>query len=73
LQETEEKQKSAQPIAAQRIDGFLKFATLLQQRYPKSPEITPNYGKSGGSKSTGKAKEKIPQSLAALRDFHGGR
>ena len=63
------KHKVPQTIAAQWVDGFLKFATLLQQRHPKSPEITTNHGKLKGLKK----QEKIPQSLAAQRDFHGGR
>lgn len=50
--------------AAQWFGPFFKFATLLQQEGRKTPENTPNYGKSKGPKLPEKGKEK---SLKALR------
>ena len=58
------KQKSGETVVPQRISGFLEFATLLQQRHPKSPEITTNYVKYKGANRFEDGQEK---SLKALR------
>jgi hypothetical protein len=60
--------QSLKPIAAQLLDRFSEFTTLLPHQQSKSPLNTENYEKSNGAFDKGK----IPQSLAALRDFRGG-
>ena len=60
--------QSLKPIAAQLLDRFSEFTTLLPHQQSKSPLNTENYEKSNGAFD----KEKIPQNLAVPRDFHGG-
>ena len=55
--------QSLKPIAAQLLDRFSEFITLLPHQQSKSPLNTENYEKSNGAFDKGK----IPQSLAALR------
>ena len=60
--------QSLKPIAAQLLDRFSEFITLLPHQQSKSPLNTENYEKSNGAFDKGK----ILQSLAVPRDFHGG-